>query len=126
MKRREGNGEPGYRGRMDGISWANPKSQKTGWVWHVWVIRDALRASKGAWARGACQKSGFLPIYVPQAHDERGSCGKIVLVMTDNIWDRRQRRERGRGEAMWGGLSSLPVLATFQSPVSGTRDWKVP
>jgi hypothetical protein len=40
--------------------------------------------------------------------------------------DLKQPHPVALAQVMQGGLSSLPVLATFQPPVSGTRDWKVP
>jgi hypothetical protein len=41
----------------------------------------------GAWYP---PKSGFLAFYIPGAHDERGSCGKIVLVMRMTFLDVRE------------------------------------
>jgi hypothetical protein len=48
---------------------------------------------RSIWARGICQKARFCPFYIPGAHDERSSCGKIVLVMRTTFLAIREGEE---------------------------------
>ena len=75
--------------------------------------------------RGAGQKSDLDSFYVPGAHDEPGSCGKIVLVMKAMFLTRQARmRTRLRCASVFVGLRrDKPARqVTMSMRMIGTKD----